>query len=224
MQDPNSPVPTPPVHAARLSQLLKALANAESSVSEVIKSRRALIDGLEKLLETNRSALSKEESLAAQLSERKTGTETKKRDVEDSIMKGLSIDNSSSTAQGSPGLEQESAARPAVEALTPPPVEALTPVGSPKHEPQGDFDQMQQPLPTDGFTLPGIGQPVSMPFSQADGSGAPAYSNEPEHDDLNGLQSKKRKVTHQEEDYAKFAGGDLDADVAELLAQEATQK
>ncbi|RJE25496.1 hypothetical protein PHISCL_02179 [Aspergillus sclerotialis] len=221
MKDPNTPVPTPPVHAARLSQLLKALANAESSVSEVIKSRRALIDGLEKLLETNRSALSKEESLATQLIERKTETETKKREVEDSIMRGLSAENSSSTAQGNSGSEQEAAVRPEVEALTPPPVEALTPVGSPKHEQQEDTNPMQQP---DGFTLPGIGQPVAMPFSQPDASGAPGYSNEGMHDDPNGLQAKKRKVTHQEEDYAKFAGGDLDADVAELLAQEANQK
>lgn len=221
-KDPNTPVPTPPVHAARLSQLLKALANAESSVSEVIKSRQALIDGLEKLLETNRSALSKEQSLATQLSERKSETETKKREVEDSIMRGLSAENPSSTAQGNSGSEQEPAARPQVEALTPPPVEALTPVGSPKHEPQEDVTAMQQP--TDGFTLPGIGQSVAMPFSQPDASGAPAYSNEGVYDDPNGLQAKKRKVTHQEEDYAKFAGGDLDADVAELLAQETNQK
>jgi regulator of Ty1 transposition protein 103 len=37
---------------------------------------------------------------------------------------------------------------------------------------------------------------------------------------MNGFQAKKRKVAHEEEDYAKFAGGDLDADVAELLNQE----
>lgn len=219
MQDPNTPAPMPPVHAARLSQLLKALANAESSVSEVIKSRHALIDGLEKLLETNRSALSKEQSMATQLSERKVETESKKREVEDGIMRGFSAENPSSAAQDDSGVEAEPVARPEVEALTPPPVEALTPVGSPKQSLQGDISSMQQPLPTDGFTLPGIGQPVTAPLSEPD-----AYSNDAQFGDSNGMQPKKRKVTHEEEDYAKFASGDLDADVAELLAQEANQK
>ncbi|GES59451.1 DUF618 domain protein [Aspergillus terreus] len=193
MNDPNTPLPTPPVHAARLSQLLKALANAENSVSEVIKSRTALIEGLEKLLETNRSALSREQSLVAQLSERKSETESKKRKVEDGIMRGLSVEHNTATSSNDSVTEGEAVPRPEVEALTPPPVEALTPVGSPKHEPQ----DINQPQAT-GFTLPGF-----------------------EHieEDPNGLHAKKRKVTH-EEDYAKFASGDLDADVAELLQQE----
>ncbi|KAL4888010.1 RNA polymerase II-binding domain-containing protein [Aspergillus ambiguus] len=198
MHDPNTPLPTPPVHAARLSQLLKALSNAESSVSEVIKSRVALIEGLEKLLETNRSALSREQTLATQLSERKSETEAKKREVEDGIMRGLSAENNT-PSWPDPATEGESVARPEVEALTPPPVEALTPVGSPKQEPQEAALNTAHDFQAEaGFTLPGF-----------------------EHlkEDPNGLHAKKRKVTH-EEDYAKFAGGDLDADVAELLQQE----
>ena len=39
--------------------------------------------------------------------------------------------------------------------------------------------------------------------------------------------AKKRKVSHADEDYAEFAGGDvmadLDADVAELLRQESSK-
>ncbi|KAE8350301.1 RNA polymerase II-binding domain-containing protein [Aspergillus coremiiformis] len=209
MHDPNTPLPTPPVHAARLSQLLKALANAESSVSEVIKSRLALIDGLEKLLETNRSALSKEQTLTAQLSERRSETEAKKREVEDGIMRGLSAENSPAANLGDTGVEGEPVLRPEVEALTPPPVEALTPVGSPKQEPQEtDFvaQNHSHVLPT-GFTLPGFGYPT-----EAAQNGL--------QDDPNGLHAKRRKVIHEEEDYAQFAGGDLDADVAELLQQE----
>ncbi|KAB8239471.1 hypothetical protein ETB97_012690 [Aspergillus alliaceus] len=210
MHDPNTPLPTPPVHAARLSQLLKALANAESSVSEVIKSRVALIDGLEKLLETNRSALSKEQSLATQLSERRFETEAKKREVEDGIMRGLSAENSPTVNLGETGAE-ELVTRPEIEALTPPPVEALTPVGSPKQEPQEmDFAaQNHSHVPPTGFTLPGFGYPT-----EAAETGF--------QDDASGLHAKRRKVIHEEEDYAKFAGGDLDADVAELLQQEST--
>lgn len=196
MNDPTTPLPTGPVHAARLSQLLKALANAESSVSEVIKSRLSLIDGLEKLLETNRAALSKEQSLVEQLTERKSETESKKRAVEDGIMRGLSVENSPSTNFNDSTFEGDAVARPEVEALTPPPVEALTPVGSPKPEThESAFDSAHDQA---NFTLPGF-----------------------EHlkEDPNG-HAKRRKVTHEEEDYAQFAGGDLDADVAELLKQE----
>lgn len=237
MNDANTPQPTPPVHAARLTQLLKTLANAESSVSEVIKSRHALIDGLEKFLETNRSALSKEQALATQLSERKSETETKKRDVEDSIMKGLSFENiPASNAGENAALEGAPIARPEVEALTPPPpdsVESFTPVGSPKEDqPQNDnpdatattaampaqdafpfiLPSTEQPCTSDMPILPGTELPgVSASLSQHQYDGSP-----------NGASAKKRKVEHGEEDYAQFAGGDLDADVAQLLEQESS--
>ncbi|KKA22565.1 DUF618 domain protein [Rasamsonia emersonii CBS 393.64] len=216
MNDPNTPVPMPPVHAARLSQLLKSLANAESSVSEIIKSRQALIDGLEKLLDTNRSALEKEKSLVSQLSERKAETETKKRDVEDAIMRGLSAENAPGTHNGESGVQD--APRPEIEGLTPPPVESLTPVGSP----------VQSSAPADGAQEPSR-QSFSLPPAQQAGGVVPGTDpssftlpHNPPHDDssANGVSSKKRKVAHSEEDYAQFAGGDLDADVAELLKQE----
>ncbi|OJZ87659.1 hypothetical protein ASPFODRAFT_584388 [Aspergillus luchuensis CBS 106.47] len=220
MHDPNTPLPTPPVHAARLSQLLKALANAESSVSEVIKSRTALIEGLEKLLATNRSALSKEQSMVAQLTERKSETEATKREVEDGIMRGLSAENSPAINHGDAGPEGEPISRPEVEALTPPPVEAITPVGSPKQAAQdSDFSAVPpQPQILGGFTLPGFGNPADSSLSAA--GFPPAGLGEHQTDGSNGLHAKRRKVTHEEEDYARFAGGDLDADVAELLKQE----
>ncbi|EHA20851.1 hypothetical protein CBS63078_8204 [Aspergillus niger] len=220
MHDPSTPLPTPPVHAARLSQLLKALANAESSVSEVIKSRIALIEGLEKLLETNRSALSKEQSMVAQLTERKSETEATKREVEDGIMRGLSAENSPAVNHGDAGPEGEPISRPEVEALTPPPVEAITPVGSPKQAAQeSDFSAVPpQPQILGGFTLPGFGNPADSSLSAA--GFPPVGLGEHQTDGSNGLHAKRRKVTHEEEDYAQFAGGDLDADVAELLKQE----
>lgn len=217
MNDPNTSVPTPPVHAARLSQLLKSLANAESSVSEIIKSRQALIEGLEKLLDTNRSALAKEQALVSQLSERKAETETKKRDVEDAIMRGLSAENSPGT-QNNGELGVEDAPRPEIEALTPPPVESLTPVGSPVQS-SAAADGAQEPS-TQSFALP-TAQQAGGVVPGADPSSFSLPHNPP-HDDgsVNGVSSKKRKVAHSEEDYAQFAGGDLDADVAELLKQE----
>ncbi|RHZ59547.1 hypothetical protein CDV55_102621 [Aspergillus turcosus] len=220
MNDPAVPLPTPPVHAARLSQLLKALANAESSVSEVIKSRLALIDGLEKLLETNRAALSKEQSVLSQLSERKAETEAKKRDVEDSIMRGLSVDNPPAPQPSDAGAEGQAVVRPDVEALTPPPVEAITPVGSPKQGPQEKIPESVEEAQVDGFSLPGIGQPTNIVPFDADLPGLTNLSSLLQQGSPNGVNSKKRKVAHEEEDYAQFASGDLDADVAELLNQE----
>ncbi|BDD57997.1 hypothetical protein MPDQ_008149 [Monascus purpureus] len=229
MHDPNYPQPTPPVLAARLSQLLKTLANAESSVSESIKSRHALIEELEKLLEANRSALSKEHSTVARLSERKAETEAKKREVEDAIMKGLSAENFGDNHLNESGKEADPVPRPAVEGLTPPPVEAITPVGSPKPEAQdlntSAFAHDSHRLDAgNSFGLPGFGQAGNFALPGTNLSTLAASLSNPQFNSTNGTGSKKRKVSHEEEDYAKFAGGDLDADVAELLAQEGSQK
>ncbi|KAJ5792316.1 uncharacterized protein N7503_008294 [Penicillium pulvis] len=217
MHDNKEPQPTPPVHAARLSQLLKSLANAESSVSEVIKSRRALIDGLEKLLANNRSELAKEETLVAQLSERKTQTDSKKREVEDAIML-----NMTPATSGSHYYEGE-VPRPEAEALTPPSVEALTPVGSPKPEQQqtshGPFTEEPQMELSDGLVIPDMGPDSGLPLDPAELS--------PGGNDFdlsaNGAGAKRRKVTHGEDDYTQFAAGDLDVDVAALIAQQGKQ-
>ncbi|KAL4932663.1 CTD-interacting domain-containing protein [Aspergillus undulatus] len=221
MNDPNVAQPTPPVHAARLSQLLKTLANAESSVSEVIKSRLALIDGLEKFLDTNRTALAKEEALVLQLQHKKAETESKKRDVEDSIMRGLSAENTPA-ADLNTGASGEAVPRPEVETLTPPPVEAITPVGSPKQDPQNPASNAGNGAQAfAGFSL-GYDQSTDASIPALSGQSQPsstAYGEIPQ-ESMNGLHTKKRKVAHEEEDYAKFAGGDLDADVAELLNQE----
>ncbi|KAL4979089.1 RNA polymerase II-binding domain-containing protein [Aspergillus desertorum] len=219
MNDQNTPLPTPPVHAARLSSLLKTLANAESSVSEVIKSRRALIDGLEKLLETNRTALSQEEALAMQLQHRKAETEAKKREVEDAIMRGLSAENTPAADSEGAGASGETVFRPAIEGLTPPPVEAITPIGSPNQQPQDVTSGADNEAQTiGGFSL-GFDRPTGAPIAGLSGIIQPSYG-ELQQESMNGFQAKKRKVTHGEEDYARFAGGDLDADVAELLNQE----
>lgn len=106
-------LPTPPVHAARLSGLLKQLTSAEAAVSASIKARQALIADLERLVEVNRSAMSKDEEKQQELESRKTATETKKRDVEDAIMRGLS------PVDGSPTTPLEE--RPVFEELTPEP-------------------------------------------------------------------------------------------------------
>jgi regulator of Ty1 transposition protein 103 len=72
----------------------------------------------------------------------------------------------------------------------------------------------------DGYSLPGIGQPTNVVPSDTDLPGLTNLSSLLQQGSPNGVNSKKRKVAHEEEDYAQFASGDLDADVAELLNQE----
>ncbi|KAI2788483.1 hypothetical protein POX_e06499 [Penicillium oxalicum] len=220
LKDPNAPQITPPVHAARLGTLLKALAHAENSVSEVIKSRRALIEGLEKLLESNRSELQKEESLVAQFGIRKAETDAQRREVEDAIMRGYQDDHST-TGQGNGGEEPP---RPEVEALTPPPVEALTPVGSPARE--------QPPVSHGPFTEEApinIAQDLSLRTTDQDDGGMPfdpsSLSPGGENDfdfGVNGMNAKRRKVAH-DEDYEPFAAENLEDDISAMIAREANR-
>lgn len=146
MTDPETPIPTPPLHAARLSALLKNLASAQGAVEASIKARKELLTGLEHLLESNRGKLADEEGTMADLTNKRENIEGKKREVEDGIMRGLSAPTSpenptpppsalGSRANGfkdDPGANESSGIdveRPETEGFTPPPpdVEDFTP-------------------------------------------------------------------------------------------------
>ena len=242
LTDPNVATPSPPVHAARLSALLKNLSSAESAVSESIKARHALIEGLEKILETNRTALVSEQSQHYEVTSRKSTIEAKKRDVEDGIMRDLSAEPPTNGSPGiiaqtngknpSPSVEPE---RPRVEELTPPPFESLTPAGSPTpldHEVKittttgADIIHEQQPDHTE--PPPATQPPLIAPAAASPLAGADllsslslppvrSYSGSPS----NGSVFKKRKM---EPGFAEMGTGDamegLDEDVAELLRAE----
>jgi regulator of Ty1 transposition protein 103 len=223
LNEPNIALPSPPVYAARLSALMKSLANAESSVAESISARKALIEGLEKIVETNRAQLAKDKEIYLNLTGRKTLTEAKKREVEDSIMRGMSTSVENSPVNGSPGdrgRSESTAAepeRPDYEALTPPPVESLTPVGSPNPntaaEPvKREHEVEDNPNVHDILaTMSGVSR-VRSASTQAINGGV-----------------KRRKMSHGAEDFAVSLGGidgglgDLDEDVAELLRQESAK-
>lgn len=141
LTDLNNPVPTPPVHAARLSALLKSLATAEGAVAEGIKAREGLISSLEQMLSSNRAALEAEQNQRYNLVTRRNAIEGKKREVEDSIMRGLSAETPNGngapnqTMTSTYGLVRDHSVsqepeRPNVEALTPP-HESLIPTTTP---------------------------------------------------------------------------------------------
>lgn len=250
LTDPSKATPTPPVLAARLSALLKSLANAEGAVSHSIKARRALLEGLEQLLETNKAALTADETKHAQLTNRKAAMEAKKREVEDGIVRGLSSDAlpgpSASTAVVEPiaslnGGRDSHPQNGAVtgrepsprEDLTPPPIESLTPVGSPGAT-ETAASNPQEHAAQDQANVPPITQSQPPPQSQPVVSTAGAdllssLSVPPVRRYAGGSPGigggsafKKRKL---DGDFPGFGAGedamaDLDADVAELLRAE----
>lgn len=229
LTNPANPVPTPPVHAARLATLLKNLASAEGAVAESIKARQALIAGLEKLLETNKTNLQKDEQQRAELASKKNEVENRKRDVEDAIMRGLESGPTASTSGQEPP-------RPDIEELTPPPMESFTPVGSPGHYVADDILPGSSSHSVEPTTIPppvasssfGVAPPNPVPGADLlasltshtrtdDGTNGHGY-----HNISGGGTFKKRKLSRAADDeFAAFAGdGDLeniDADVAGML-------
>ena len=238
LTDPTKSVPTPPVYAARLSALLKGLASAESAVAETLKARKALIEGLEKIIEVNRTAVATEESQYATLSSRKNAIEAKKREVEDGIMRGLSAESSPITLQGSsasdPRMNGRASAtpitpadpdRPDVEELTPPPDDPVfsapaenTDAASPNEEPYQPLENQRSVTPASLLTAPPQQAGADL-LSSLNIPPVRQYSGSP-----GGGVTKKRKL---DDESAVFGTGedamaDLDDDVAELLRQESS--
>lgn len=123
--------PALPVYAARLSQLLKTLDTAHTAVQDAITARTELIKNLELLLDTNKTALTNEEQQLADIIEKKTNAEDKKREVENSILSNFDSSNGNGRRDGQsaePTKSPEEIERPEVEALTPPTYEEEPPV------------------------------------------------------------------------------------------------
>ncbi|KKY29219.1 hypothetical protein UCRPC4_g00009 [Phaeomoniella chlamydospora] len=249
LNDANAVLPPPPVHAARLSSLMKALANAETSINETIKARTELITELEKLLEANKAELSKDESHRTDLSHRKVSTEAKKRDVEDAIMRGMSTSTPPSHSNGNGSSNHQSNAepveeleRPEYEALTPPPVESLTPppVNSdptilPQHASDtipesADVSSLLAAMSGGGSSAPPLqsyGTDPTNPEQHQESHTYPQFSN-PGSAGISGTSGiKKRKLNHEDEIAGFNTEGDaledLDDDVAEMLRQSSSK-
>ncbi|KAL6703603.1 hypothetical protein ACN47E_009463 [Coniothyrium glycines] len=162
LTNPAAAIPSPPMHAAGLAALCKKLAVAEGAVAESIKARQALIAGLEKILQSNQSKLEQEEAQAADLSTRKDAIESRKREVEEAILKGLSAAETSKISHAPLPVATTSPVaqdRPQVEELTPPPMESFTPVGSPQ---QNATSASFEPVPDIGDDI--MPEPVAHPI------------------------------------------------------------
>ncbi|KAI4197148.1 MAG: hypothetical protein LQ346_003065 [Caloplaca aetnensis] len=231
LHDPQKPTPTPPVHAARLSALLKSLSSAESAVAESIRTRQDLVHGLEKLLETNRTALESDKAQLTSIQERRESTEKKRREVEDAIMRGASTpytpdpatkgENGQNTINGRTPSSVEPE-RPKVEELTPPPTtDSFTPPTD-----LSNF-RSEEVLSTPGYPSAQFpSEPSYLATSLQSNSPLPPPSTDPRYNTPSsgggGGPAKKRKLDVEFEGFG--AGEDamagLDEDVAELLRAE----
>jgi regulator of Ty1 transposition protein 103 len=164
------------MHAAGLAALVRKLGEAEGAVAQSIKARQALVAGLEQLLETNKTKLQHEEAQVVDLRTRKDAIESRKRKVEEAILKGLSAAETNKISAAAPlpaattsPVTQE---RPQIEELTPPPMESFTPVGSPQQAPA----QVVEPVPDIGDDV--MPEPIANPVVPETAI-APGHSTEP---------------------------------------------
>ncbi|KAG9237145.1 RNA polymerase II-binding domain-containing protein [Amylocarpus encephaloides] len=218
--DPLIPVPSPPVHAARLNGVLKNLANAEGAVAEGIKARSVLIEELEKLLKANTDALAADNNQLNELASRRVQMDRKKNEVEDNIMRGFASNSNPGTPSG-PGASPGAGHSPITPVAEPdrPEVEALTPPGYPQPdgEPVADFNLegtngAQPPAQVVADSV-NITKPASAAGSDLLSSLSTSYGRP--------ATPKKRKLNMANDfDIGGDAMDGLDADVAEMLWKE----
>jgi len=107
---------------------MHSLALAQGAIDASISARKEVLAELERLMSTHRDKLAEEETQAAEIAGRRETIENKKREVEDTIMRGLSTPASPDNAD-SAGVTRPDVSAPEAEGFTPPPpdVEAFTP-------------------------------------------------------------------------------------------------
>lgn len=218
LSDPATTTAALPVQAARLSGLLRALANAEGAVTQCIRARKDLIKELEGILATNREALDADEKQMMELSGRRTEVEQKRQAVEMAIIGGRSsTEEQSPQGHGSVSPVPEPD-RPQVEALTPPHVQDHTDgVYGTSSADHGTQNGHQQPVPFHGPPASANAQP-GFPSAAPDLEMLSTLASQYQAVPLGG--NKKRKIETSDE-FPDLGGDDgIDADVKEMLRKD----
>lgn len=211
LMGPDAVVPSAPVYAARLSGLLKTLAQAEGAVEQCVKARRTLVGELQKLLDANRTALLADEAQMDVFEQRRAEAEDRKTEVERAIMAGLPNDEPYMTVPHNGGELDGTGDDPAPLAPEPdqPEVEALTP---PSVEPDSPGQQQQQQEPAmTGLPDMGVLSSLAARYGSASGSVPTSAAN----------GSKKRRLD-DEDDFPDIGVDGIDADVAETLRRDSS--
>ncbi|KAI0598137.1 RNA polymerase II-binding domain-containing protein [Biscogniauxia sp. FL1348] len=211
LMGPSSTVPSAPVYAARLSGLLKTLAQAEGAVEQCVKARRELVSELQKILDANRTALISDEDQLESFVQRKMQAEEKKTEVERAIMAGLPNDEPYIPGNGFNEQPAPEPDRPEVEALTPPSMEPELP--EQPTQVTKEAHQWSSNL-THNATFPQSSAPGIDMLSNL--AAAAQYKSVPTS--ANG--SKKRRLD-EGGDFPDLGADDgIDADVAEMLRKD----
>ncbi|KAI0491247.1 RNA polymerase II-binding domain-containing protein [Xylaria cf. heliscus] len=214
---PGSTVPSAPVYAARLSGLLKTLAQAEGAVEQCVKARRELVNELQKLLDTNRNALIADENELEEVIQKKIKVEDKKTAVEQAIMAGLPNDEPYPTGNGQDDRQPaEEPDRPEVEALTPPSDdedEEFEP------EPSDPAPEWSPEFPPEDNMLPTRSSPSAATTQQM----LPAAVDSAYKSVATAANGAKKRRLDDTSDFPDL-GGDIgiDADVAEILRKDSS--
>lgn len=216
LTDPTTTNAPLPVQAARLSGLLKTLANAEGAVTQCIRARKDLLKELEKIVTTTREAIDADEKQMMTLSGRRTEVEQKRQAVETAIIGGLSTTEDLSPQGHNSASPVPEPDRPQVEALTPPQVQ--------DHDDDFYGNSSTGPVAQNGQGVPIHNAPTtanSQPGFSASAPDLEMLSNLASHYQavpLNG--NKKRKIDSSGE--IPDLGGDdgIDADVQEMLRKD----
>ncbi|KAK3997664.1 regulation of nuclear pre-mRNA domain-containing protein 1A [Cladorrhinum sp. PSN332] len=207
--DPAAQFPALSVQAARLNGLLKTLASAEGAVAESMRTRKEMIQSLQKLLVTNQQALEEEEGHMKKLSGRRTEIEKKRNDIENTIL-----------GQGANSQEQGLSGEHTSTEPERPQFEALTPL----HNSDADHSYQGLSAQNGGHQSVAFHTHHSAPPAQQSAfsssgieilsSLASQYQSVP----VNG-SSKKRKLNTDE--FPDLGGDDgIDADVKEMLRKD----
>ncbi|KAI1280136.1 RNA polymerase II-binding domain-containing protein [Xylaria sp. FL0933] len=205
---PGSTVPSAPVYAARLSGLLKTLAQAEGAVEQSVKARRELVDQLQRLLDSNRNALIADENELENVMQKKIKVEEEKEAVERAIMAGLPNDEpypTGSFQDDQPAAEPD---RPEVEALTPP---------SNEEEEEEEFEPEPNPAPewSPDFPLEDKTATHTVPSMQA-----PSPTESAHKSIATSANGAKKRRLDDTGDFPDLGGDGIDADVAEILRKD----
>lgn len=204
---PGANVPSAPVYAARLNGLLKTLATAEGAVEQSVKARRVLVGELQKILDANKKALAADEEQLETFKNRKIEVDQKKRDVEFSIMQGLSDD-----APGPSGPHEQPVPEPDM-----PEVEALTP---PAAEPELPEEMEQDGHDESEWSSEIV--PESNGQQQSAVPGIEVLSNlASSYNSVSTMNGSKKRRLNEGDDFPDLGGDDgIDADVAEMLKKD----
>ncbi|KAJ8120672.1 hypothetical protein ONZ43_g2677 [Nemania bipapillata] len=203
---PGSTVPSAPVYAARLSGLLKTLAQAEGAVEQCVKARRVLVNELQKLLDTNRNALIEDENELENVMQKKIKVEDKKTQVERAIMAGLPNDEPYPTGNGSDDQPIAEIDRPEVEALTPP------------SNDEAEFEPEPNPVPEWSPEFP---PETAFPAHTAPATHALHSMGSPYKSIATASNGTKKRRLDDTSDFPDLGGDDgIDSDVAEMLRKD----